>query len=40
MDSVERSGGLAILWKEEVQFELYNFSLRHISGWIDEESNK
>lgn len=28
------SGSLAFLWNVESQLELYNYYLRHISGWI------
>ncbi|GLT72801.1 hypothetical protein SLA2020_447050 [Shorea laevis] len=36
VDSVRRSGGLAMLWKEEVNLEIQNYSLRHINAVITE----
>lgn len=36
VELVGKSGGLAIFWKGHIQFEVHNFSLRHISGWIVE----
>lgn len=38
VDPIGRSGGIAMLWKEEVQLEFFNYYLRHISGWnVDPE---
>lgn len=34
VDPVGCSGGLAFLWKNEVNLEINNFSLWQISGWI------
>lgn len=34
VDLVGRSEGLAILWKLEVEVEVFNYSLRHISVWV------
>lgn len=31
VDLVSRSGRVAMLWKEEVNLEVFNYSLRHIS---------
>jgi hypothetical protein len=31
---VGRSGGLALMWKEEREWEIYNFSRRHINAII------
>lgn len=31
-----RSGGLALLWKEEVEVIIHNYSLNHISGWVSD----
>lgn len=31
MDPVGRSGGLMIVWQQDVQIELVNYSQRHIS---------
>lgn len=36
VDLVGRSGGIALLWTEGVQLEVCNYSLRHISGWIED----
>jgi hypothetical protein len=37
VDPVGRSGGLALLWKEEQEVEIQNFSRRHINAIIMEE---
>lgn len=34
IDLVGRSGGMALLWKYDIDLVIYNYSLRHISGWI------
>lgn len=34
MDCVGKSGGLALLWKEEICFEILNFSVYHIHGLV------
>lgn len=36
----ERVGGLAILWKEDVDFEVLNFSIHHIHDRISIVSNE
>jgi hypothetical protein len=36
VDSVGRSGGLALFWKEDVQLEIQNYSNRHINAVITE----
>jgi hypothetical protein len=40
VDYVGRSGGLALLWKEEVELEIQNYSIQHINAlvksvWMD-----
>jgi exonuclease III len=37
VDPVGRSGGLTLLWKEEKEVEIQNFSRRHINAIITEE---
>lgn len=37
VDPVGRSGGIPNSWKGDILFEVYNFSQRHISGWIVEK---
>lgn len=32
---VEKSGVSTILWKEEIQMEIYNFSRMHILAWVE-----
>jgi hypothetical protein len=40
MEPVGRSGELALLWKEECDLEIYNFSCQHINTIIkDEDGN-
>ncbi len=34
VEPVGRSGGLALLWKEEKEVEIYNFSRRHINAIV------
>jgi endonuclease/exonuclease/phosphatase family metal-dependent hydrolase len=34
VDCVRRSGGLVLLWKEEVQVTIQNYSRRHINAII------
>lgn len=34
VEPIGRSGGLAVLWKQHVNFEFHNFSARRISGWV------
>lgn len=34
VDPVGRNGRLEMLWRKGVNFEIHNYSLRHISGWI------
>jgi hypothetical protein len=34
VDNVSRSGGLALLWGEEIFLNIQNFSHRHISGVV------
>lgn len=42
LELMDRRGGLAMLWKLEVEVEIMNFPLRHINGLItdDEKSTK
>ena len=34
VDLVGKNGGLALLWKEEVEVEVQNFSMRHINALV------
>jgi hypothetical protein len=34
VDSIGRSGGLALLWKEEAGLEIQNYSYRHIQAAV------
>lgn len=34
VESMERSGGLVLLWRIEVEIEIVNYSQRHINAWI------
>lgn len=34
VDAVGRSGGLMLMWKQEVCVDLLNFSCRHINAFI------
>lgn len=33
-------GGLAIIWKAKIDFELSNYSLRHRSGWVYDKGQR
>ena len=35
VSSNDSSGGLAMLWKEEVQLNVQTFSMSHINAWVD-----
>lgn len=37
VDVVGRSAGLLFMWKEEVSFDLFNYSQRHVSGFISND---
>ena len=37
VDSVGRSGGLALIWKDEGEVEIQNYSRRHINAVVREE---
>jgi hypothetical protein len=39
VDNVGRSGGLALIWSEEVRVDIQNFSQRHISAKVQMEAN-
>ncbi|XP_042950269.1 uncharacterized protein LOC122282381 [Carya illinoinensis] len=40
VDAMGRSGGLMLMWKNEVEYELLNYSNRHINGFVySEETN-
>lgn len=40
VEPIGRSGGLALLWKEEMDLELYNYSRYHINAIVkDEDGN-
>lgn len=34
VNSVSKSSGLALLWRDEVHLEMFNYSLCHINGWV------
>lgn len=34
--TIGRSGGLALMWKEEGQAKIYSYSKNHISVWIED----
>ena len=35
VDSNGRSGGLALMWKEDIKVEVQTFSPSHIGAWVD-----
>jgi hypothetical protein len=39
VDSVGRSGGLALLWSDEISFEIQNYSQQHINAKINSPVN-
>jgi hypothetical protein len=39
VDCIGRSGGMALLWSENINVEIQNFSQRHINGMIEERSS-
>ena len=39
MDSVKKSGGLALLWGEEIMVDIQNYSRQHINGMLVEPNS-
>lgn len=39
INAIGRSGDLLMLWKEEINFELINYSSHHTSGWVNDLDN-
>ena len=36
VDSIGRSGGMALLWGDNINVEIQNYSQRHINGMIED----